>query len=246
MVNSHSKSFFGQNTGIILTSWSKYDPYVFLNFIKMKSNGIWEKLSDNEGRTIKITLEEIISILKVLNHQKLSWQNSHTYKEMITSFSFSWQDETSENLWINIDNYSKMLTPAQIEIFRLLLTHLLHEKIIYSTALDLEHQRNKHSNHSDEKEYDIITNNEEFTENISEINEEILNMNSNEYTQMNDVTNIQCIIIGETEKALMLRIGENDVWIPKSTIHNHYDPIKGKVQNFLISSWILKKNKIDS
>ena len=155
---------------------------------------------------------------------------------MITSFSFSWQDETSENLWINIDNYSKMLNPAQIEVFRLLLTHLLHEKIIYSTSLDLESQSQKHS---DEK--DLVTNtyNEEFTAESSEINGEIMNMNINEYTRMNDVTNIESIIIGETEKALMLRVGENDVWIPKSTIHNHYDPIKGKAQTFLISNWIV-------
>ena len=54
---------------------------------------------------------------------------------------------------------------------------------------------------------------------------------------MNDVTNIQCIIIGETEKALMLKIGEDNIWIPKSTIHNHYDPIIGNL--IIIFSFII-------
>jgi len=47
MVDSHLKSFFGQNTGIIVSSYSSSDPFTFIHCFKKKPNGIWEKPSSN-------------------------------------------------------------------------------------------------------------------------------------------------------------------------------------------------------
>lgn len=133
MVDSHSKSFFGQNTGMIVKSTSKYDPFIYIQCIKRKPSGEWEKPTDNEGKTIKISLEELVSINHVLKHKKKTWQCMHNYKELTTSISFSWEDDVSDFLWINIGDYSKMLNFAQTEVFKLYITHLLDEKIIFST-----------------------------------------------------------------------------------------------------------------
>jgi hypothetical protein len=244
MANSHSKSFFGQNTGIILTSWSKYEPHIFLNCIKLKPNGVWEKLSDNEGKIIKLSMEEMVLILQVLNRQNLAWQNNHYYKESKTSISFTWQDQATDVLWINIDNYSKMLNSAQTEILRLLLNHILHEKLIYSTSMDSEHHDQKLDTSSDFYYPNCIEKDEADT--YDKYIELPLKNDEIGKALLNDVTNIESMIIGETEKALKLKFEDDNMWIPKSTIHNHYDPKRELVQQFLISNWILKKYKIIS
>ena len=130
MADQHSQSFFGQNTGLIINSPSKSDAFLFIRSIKRKSDGIWEKPSAGEGKVIKCSLEEIIMILNVLNRNVLNRQSFHTYKENKTSISFKWEDEKAQTLWINIDKYSKMINSAQAELLRLLLTHILDEKII--------------------------------------------------------------------------------------------------------------------
>ena len=73
-------------------------------------------------------------ILQVLNGKTLNWQTIHDYKDNKTSISYGWEDEKAQILWINIGNYSKMLNFAQSEIFRLLLLHILDEKIAYATS----------------------------------------------------------------------------------------------------------------
>ncbi|MFW9951003.1 MAG: hypothetical protein ACFFKA_12870 [Candidatus Thorarchaeota archaeon] len=243
MVNSHSLSFFGQNTGIILASWSKDEPFLFLSCIKMKSNGKWEKITKREGKTNKISLEEVILILRVLNREISSWQTSHFYKDKETSISFSWQDENKDILWINIDNYSKMLNSAQVEVLRLLTTHLLHEKIIYSTTLDNERQNLIRVDNNNRDINDNIYIDEEFITKFKQINEVNPKVKVIEQYSPNS-TDIESLILSETEKALMLKIGDDGIWIPKSTVLNQYDPVIGKVQSFLISNWILARYKI--
>jgi hypothetical protein len=118
---------------MIVKSTSKYDPFIYIQCIKKKPSGEWEKPTNNEGKFIKISLEETVFIIQVLNRQKKTWQCKHNYKDLSTSISFSWEDDQSEFLWINIGDYSKMLDFAQAEVFRLLITHILDEKIIFST-----------------------------------------------------------------------------------------------------------------
>lgn len=243
MVDSHSKSFFGQNTGMIVSSSSSSDPFIFIHCIKKKPDGIWEKISTNEGKTIKISLEEIVMILRVLNRQTLNWQSHHIYKDKNTSLSFNWEDEDANILWINIGIYSKMLNLAQTEILRLLLIHLLKEKIVYSTIPKRTSNENKVIKLKQEDHCNMNK--------IEEINEESdcykIDLFSDIVLQgdiLKDLSNVDGIILGETEKAILIELNNKEVWVPKSTINNHYLPRKNLSQKFLINNWFLKKNKL--
>ncbi len=243
MVDSHSKSFFGQNTGMIVSSPSSSDPFIFIHCIKKKPDGIWEKPSINEGKMIKISLEEMIMILRVLNRQTQNWQSHHIYKDKKTSLSFSWEDEDANILWINIGIYSKMLNLAQTEILRLLLIHLLKEKIAYSTIPKRNSNENK-----------VIKLKQEDLSNRDKI--EVINEESDCYKKelipeiklrgdiLKDLSNVDGIILGETEKAILIEFDNKEVWVPKSTISNHYLSQKNLSQKFLINNWFLKKNNL--
>ena len=56
-IDQSPKIFFGQFTGIFIQSSSKNEPLIFLQFIKKKGDGTWEKLSTREGKTVKFSLE---------------------------------------------------------------------------------------------------------------------------------------------------------------------------------------------
>jgi len=243
MVDSHSKSFFGQNTGMIVSSSSSSDPFIFIHCIKKKPDGIWEKPSTNEGKIIKISLEEIVMILRVLNRQTLNWECHHIYKDKKTSISFSWEDEDVNVLWINIGIYYKMLNLAQTEILRMLLIHLLREKIVYSTIPKRTNNENKA----------IKLRQEELCNRnvIEEINEESDCYKNDLFSDrtlrgniLKDLSNVDGIILGETEKAILIEFDNKEVWVPKSTINNHYISRKNLSQKFLINKWFLKKNNL--
>lgn len=228
MADSHSKSFFGRNIGLIVLSSSKFEPYIFLQCIKKNRNGIWEKLSFNEGKTIKCTLEEMAIILQVLNRRKFNWQGNHKFNDTITKLSICWEDENADTLWINIGNYSKMLNSGQIDILALLLTHLLNEKIIYATS------------YKPSQKLDAV--NEQFKESPVEELRNIPQKASMDETISKSMTEIKGKITGETNKAILLEIGEDKKsWIPKSCIHSQYDPKPMLLQSFLVENWILKK-----
>jgi len=227
MADSHSKSFFGQNIGLIVRSSSKFDPYISIQCVKKKPNGIWEKLSSNEGKTIRCSLEEIAIILQVLNRRKFNWQGNHRHNATITKLSICWEDENAEFLWINIGDYSKMLNSGQIDILALLLTHLLNEKIIHATSYKPSQKPN------------VVA---AFEEDIVEELRNISQQGSLEETISNSMTEINGKITGETNKAILLEISEGQKsWIPKSCIHSQYDPKPMLLQSFLVENWILKK-----
>ncbi len=138
MTDSHNYSFFGKESAIILQSSSKKEPYVFLRCIKKKQNGSWEKWSKSEGKVIKFSIEEIIMILRVLKGEQQSWSTYHRFNKNQSQISFNMQNH--EQLFISIDNYKKMLGVAQIEVFKLLLNHILKEKIEFSTNLNLNYK----------------------------------------------------------------------------------------------------------
>ncbi|MBY9020832.1 MAG: hypothetical protein KGD67_07230 [Candidatus Lokiarchaeota archaeon] len=234
MVGSHSKSFFGQNTGIIVSSSSSSDPFMFIHCFKKKPNGIWEKPSSNEGKAIKISLEEIVMILKVLNHESHKWQTQHIFKDKETAVSFNWEDVNHEVLWINVNNYSKRLNLAQSEILRLLLMHLLDEKIINSTFLNKSNTDGlKERNQKNYFQLDEIN----FPLNDQNFHHEY----SNAAETPNDTSNLYGSIIGETEKAVLIDFIKKEEWIPKSAIDNKYLQQKNIKQKFSINNWILKK-----
>jgi len=172
----------------------------------------------------------------------------------------SWEDESSETLWINIADYSKMLNYSQTEILRLLLSHILKEKVIHATSLKIKNpkQNSKKTlkNQSmeirdrkiDSEEYEM----ERDLTFIQEIPEYPLI--HNEKRPLNkiskeDLLKSKCKINGmiteETEKAILINFEPGkEAWIPKSTIHCQYEPRKNVSQKFLIDNWILKRNNI--
>lgn len=268
MADQHSQSFFGQNTGLIINSSSKSDAFIFIRSIKRKSDGIWEKPSAGEGKVIKCSLEEIIMILNVLNRKALNWQSYHTYKNNKTSISFGWEDEKAQTLWINIDKYSKMINSAQSELLRLLLTHILDEKIKYATSSPNENMRKgkdisytpkdinyiSHNGKNSDETYKPLYQNNEPQNTIVEVlttpleQDNFINPKSSSTTKLvNDMSNIDGTISGETHKALLIDFNAGKkIWIPKSTIHCPYIPKQNLAQKFLIDSWVLKRNKIIS
>ncbi len=226
MSDSHSKSFFGQNTGIIVSSSSSSDPFMFIHCFKKKPNGVWEKPSYSEGKAVKFSLEEIVMILRVLNHKTQKWQCQHIFKDKETSVFFNWEDSNHDVLWINVGKYSKRLNLAQTEILRLLLTHFLDEKIVYSTLQKKHIQKNKVQ-----------------SDNLNiHLDGQTLPHNPNKSIKPpDDTSTLYGSIVGETEKAVLIGFKNKEEWIPKSAISNQYLPKKNVKQNFLINNWILKK-----
>ena len=231
MSNSHSKSFFGQNTGIIVSSSSSSDPFMFIHCFKKKPNGVWEKPSSSEGKAVKFSLEEIVMILRVLNHETHKWQCQHIFKDKETSIFFNWEDSNHDVLWINVGKYSKRLNLAQTEILRLLLTHLLEEKIIYSTSQKRGNTDNRIKKHTQKNQFQLDP--------LDDQN--LLHDLNKAKNTLNDTSNLYGSIVGETEKAVLIDFTRKEEWIPKSVINNQYIPQKNVKQKFLINNWILKK-----
>lgn len=260
MTDSHNHSFFGQNTGLLVNSTSKSESFIFMRCIKRKTDNSWEKPSKGEGKVIKFSMEELVMILQVLNREVLNWTSYHTFKDNKTPISFSWEDKEAKTLWINIANYSKMLNYAQAEILRLLITHILSEKIKYATTSDssiktsknIKNNANQGNFNPKAEETKVFKefpeeNQSSFMEEINEqpVNNKNVKISTPQDKILKDKKNIEGSIKGETQKALLIdfKSGE-EIWIPKSTIHSEYTPRKNFSQSFLIDSWILKKNKI--
>ncbi|MGQ4874733.1 MAG: hypothetical protein ACP6IY_11755 [Promethearchaeia archaeon] len=236
MVDTHFQSFFGQNTGIIVMSPSKEEPFILIRFIKKKDINTWERPSAGEGKIIKISMEEIVMILEVLNKNLFNWTTYHSFKNNRTKISFSWENNGEERFWITIDNYSKMLTTPQAEILKMLLSHILKEKIKHATIL-----RQKTDNQ--------IKNNKQFFKEFYDNYQNIKNdsIYKSNVEKSKNIIRVEGLIKGETPKALLINFNSiGEIWIPKSTIHSDYISGKNIVQEFLIDSWVLKKNKIIS
>ncbi|MFX1394985.1 MAG: hypothetical protein ACFFAH_15640 [Promethearchaeota archaeon] len=240
MTNNHSQSFFGQATGLTIKSSSREDPFIFLKCIKKKPDGTWEKPSTGEGKTIKCSLEEMIMILSVLKRTINSWTCFHSYKDNKTQISFSWEENGGNKLWINIGNYSKMLSLAQVEIFKLLLKHLINEKIEYATINNVSKLQN--INDTNEEKNAITNQPKNLNSDATIIKNSTLKTIDSENDEKVKITGF---IKAETEKALLL-VFENgqEIWIPKSTIHSNYEHGIEINQSLLIDNWILRRNNI--
>jgi len=233
MVEKHSQSFFGQSCGLTLQSSSRQEPFIFLKCIQKKPDGSWEKPSLGEGKTVKCSLDEIVMILQVLKRNLNSWSSYHSFNEVKTQISFQWENESEDKFWINIGKYSKMLNFAQVEILKLLLEHLLNEKIEYATIQNLpdnkadvnQKKSSQSSKHSPE-------------EGKTSVQEIVTHKNS-------EASQVTGIIEGETEKALLINFKNGkELWVPKSTIRSNYDQSKNISQTFIIDEWLLKKNNV--
>ena len=124
-------------------------------------------------------------------------------------------------------------------LFKLLLKHLIKEKIEYATVLNLSKLQDNKARFANAKK------------DVEKIRPEKINVNGNTENTANtnkkDKVEIKGAINGETEKALLLNFETGqELWVPKSTIHSQFDNARGENQSFLIDNWILKKNKIIS
>ena len=129
-------------------------------------------------------------------------------KDVKTQISFKWENEKQERLYINIDKYSKMLNFSQAEILRLLLKHLIEEKVEYATTLNIKKDKSNE--------------NVNIQQGISVI-EERSGLSENESTP------VEGTIKGETQKALLINFDdEHKCWIPKSAIKSNYPQIESE------------------
>ncbi len=217
---------------MILKSNSKSDPFIYFTFIKKKDEQNWEKPSTGEGKSIKLSLDEIAMIQRLLKKTAKSWKGFHSYEGTKTSIELNWTGE--DEIQIKVDQYSKQIKAGHIDILQLLFKHLLKEKVEFSTELK---SLNEFKN-SNKAEKETIT---PETKNI--LPKKILSPKITPDTANNsEISVISGIIEKSTEKALQIKLesGEHK-WVPKSKIHSKFDQESQEIQVFQVESWILKK-----
>ena len=238
MTDYHTKTFYGQKSSLTLTSPSKSAPYVFLSCINRKEDGTWENTSKGEGKTVKISTEEIICILEVLLKKSANWRGFHVFKERKTEIYVGWERESREVVQIKIGEYVKKLRFPNLNFFTLMLEHILSEKIEFATsgkfktiAMD--------GDTPDESEYGV------FSEHII-ARDGLQVVETTEFGVSEDTIEIKAKVKVESPKALLIILeSDKEFWIPKSTIHNNYDvENKKKLQTLIVDKWIIEKQRI--
>ena len=239
MVDYHTKTFYGQESSIVLTSPSKSVSYVFLSCINRKSDGKWEKPSRGEGKTVKITIEEIICILEVLHRKSANWRGYHVFKERKTEIYVGWEKGSREIIQIKIGAYIKKLRFPNLNFFTLMLEHILSEKIEFATSGVTEKSITTDQIESEE-EYGV------FSENIIARNG-LQVVETTEFGVSKETIEIEAKLKVESPKALLITTQSGkEFWIPKSTVHSEYDiENKIKFQKLIIDKWIIDKNAIN-
>lgn len=133
MADKHSQTFFGSKVGLIINSSGKEKPNIYVQCIRKKNDSQWEKPSQNEGKTIKLSIEEIIQILSVLSMNAPQWSTVHTFNGDTTKISVNW-DEKNDAFWMGVNDYRRMLRFPQSRFLEMLLDHILREKIEFATT----------------------------------------------------------------------------------------------------------------
>ena len=112
--------------------------------------------------------------------------------------------------------------------------HILKEKIEYATVVKLNSGKSTVNGPKVNEQR-----NQDNDATALPIIKESIELNENEVSQINGV------IEGETEKALLIQFdNDKEIWIPKSVIRSNYNSSNDISQNFIIDNWILKKNNI--
>ena len=267
-MDKHSRAFFGQTTAVIVNSSSKAEDNVFLKFIKKLPSGAWEKPSLGQGKTISCSLEEMICILKVLRKEWPKWNTYHKHAGRSSKISFNWAED-QDTLWINVGKYGKMLSEVQVELFRMLMEHLLEEKVAFATKPQFSGDDGKPA-----KKRRFNTPPENTIKKASPVPEvkkparvrknggalnrmtgpsnnaprrnviEPSSVRASGITRHKDKSAIKAIIIGVSPKALNLRLrGGAELWLPRSTVHSTYDEgLKDVEQPLAVDNWVLEKN----
>ncbi|MFX1389386.1 MAG: hypothetical protein ACFE9Z_04900 [Promethearchaeota archaeon] len=239
MADFHTKTFYGQKTSVRVTSPSKQVPYIFLSCINRKKNGMWEKPSEKEGKTVRLSIEEIICIVEVLNRRSANWRGYHVFKERKTEIYVGWEDESRQVLLIKIGDYRKKLRFPNLNFLTLMLTHILSEKIELATSGAFETSTKEEIELEKEDEYGL------FSEYIT-ARDGLHIVETTEFSASRDTVDIKAKIKVESPKALLITLESGEeFWIPKSTVHSEYDVNdKEKIQKFIVDKWIIEKYKI--
>ncbi len=239
MADFHTKTFYGQKTSLVISSPAKIVPYIFLSCINRKDDGTWENTTKGEGKTVKLSIEEIICILDVLYRRSANWRGYHVFKERKTEIYAGWEDESRQVLLIRIGTYTKKLRFPNLSLLTLMLEHLLSEKIEFATSGTFESKTKEKQEVNDEEEYGI------FTEHIT-ARDGLYIIETTEYDTSIDILDIKAKIKVESPKALLITLeSDEEFWIPKSTVHSMYNVNnKETLQNFVIDKWIIDKHKV--
>jgi len=238
MTDYHTKTFYGQKSSIILTSPSKSVSYIFLSIFNRKEDGTWERTSKGEGKTVKITIEEIICILEVLNKNSANWRGFHVFKERKTEIYVGWEKESRQVIQIKIGDYVKKLRFPNLNFLTLMLEHILSEKIEFATSGTTE-KKSKDGDVHEEDEYGV------FSEHIL-ARDGLQVVETTEFGVSKETIEIKAKIKVESPKALLITLeSDKEFWIPKSTIHSKYDlENKKKFQTLIVDKWIIEKQRI--
>ncbi len=129
MAEYYNKSFFDNNTGLIIQNLSLHDPFILLKFIKRKKSGKWEKFSLGEGKTIKCSLDDMLMILDSLSRHLPSWSFTHSFNKIKTLVSLSWTENESERLIINAGNYQNLLILKKLKRSKTYYFTLFHKNL---------------------------------------------------------------------------------------------------------------------
>ena len=238
MADFHTKTFYGQNSSIRIDSPTKMVPYVFLSCINRKEDGSWEVTTKGEGKTVKISIEEMICILEVLNRNSANWRGYHIFEDRKTEIYVGWEDKSRQVLQIKIGDYKKKLRFPSINLMTLLLDHILTEKIEFATSGAFE-TKAKETVGDEESEYSL------FSEQIT-ARDDLQVVETTEFGVLVDTVKVKAKIKVESPKALLITLDTGEeFWTPKSTIHSEYDVNnKTDLQKFVVDKWIIEKNKI--
>ncbi len=238
MTDYHTKTFYGQKSSIILTSPSKSGSYIFLSIFNRKEDGTWERTSKGEGKTVKITIEEIICILEVLNKNSANWRGFHVFKERKTEIYVGWEKESRQVIQIKIGDYVKKLRFPNLNFLTLMLEHILSEKIEFATSGTTE-KKSKDGDVHEEDEYGV------FSEHIL-ARDGLQVVETTEFGVSKETIEIKAKIKVESPNALLITLeSDKEFWIPKSTIHSKYDlENKKKIQILIVDKWIIEKQRI--
>ncbi len=239
MADFHTKTFYGQKTSVRITSPSRQVPYIFLSCLYRKDNGSWEKPSEGEGKTVRLSIEEIICILEVLNRRSANWRGYHVFKERKTEIYVGWEDESRQVLQVRIGEYRKKLRFPNLNFMTLMLDHILNEKIEHATSGTFEAKTKEKVEVDEDAEYSLLS------EHIT-ARDGLHIVETTEFSVSRDTIEINATIKVESPKALLITLDSGEeFWVPKSTIHSEYDvKEKEKVQKFLVDKWIIEKHKI--
>ncbi|MFX1574738.1 MAG: hypothetical protein ACFFB0_18540 [Promethearchaeota archaeon] len=239
MADFHTKTFYGQKSSLIITSPAKMVPYIFLSCIKRKDNGTWERTAEGEGKTVKMSIEEIICILEVLHRRSANWRGYHVFRDRKTEIYVGWEDETRQVLQVKLGDYKKKVRFPNLIFITLLLEHILNEKIEFATSGTFESKAKEKIEVDEETEYSV------FAEHIT-ARDGLHIVETTEYGVSVDTVDIKATIKVESPKALLITLESGEeFWIPKSTIHSNYDVNnKENYQKFIIDKWIIEKHQI--